>query len=128
MSIKFNDGSEMDADNYDRIIRLLHAKMQEGIAPTEIVSDDGVTLKVGNLKVNPKLKGKKKKGEKNVIRSKYKDWKIQVWEETNLELERSVFCCNYYRGETVQYFEVLRKHVRDENEVFKIAQECIDNR
>jgi hypothetical protein len=124
MSIKFSDGTQMDATSYDRLMRLIAEKFKGSVNPTEIVSADGVTLKVGNLAVNPNIKPAKP--EKNVLRADYRDWKIQVWRERGEE--RDVFACNYYRGEDVRYFEVFPDDCGDdENEVFKIAKRCIND-
>ncbi len=122
MSIKFSDGTEMDANTYDRLVRLIATKFKKNVTPSEIVSDDGVTLKVGNLPVNPNIKPTLP--TKQVMRDEYRGWKIQVWREQGEENE--VFACNYYQGEDVRYFEVFPRDVNDdENEVFKIAKGCI---
>lgn len=120
--IKFKDGTEMDATTYDRLMRLIAEKFGKGVSPEQIVSEDGVTLKVGNLTVNPNIKPPKV--QKKVMEDEYQGWKIQVWRERGEE--RTVFACNYFRGETVRYFEVFPEDCHDdENEVFALAKRCI---
>lgn len=121
--IKFSDGTEIDGSlSFDRLLRLVSEKMRSnGASPTEIVTDDDVTLKVNGLAVNPEIAPAQP--TKSVMTDEFRDWKIQVWREPT---DPPRFACNYYRGETVRYFEVFVHDANDdENEVFKIAKGCI---
>lgn len=120
MPVKFEGGEVFDGSDWDRMMRMISSGAREGKQPTEIVSSDGVTIKTGNLKI--KKDAKMPLAKPNYIEGRYKDWTIRVWREANME----VFACNYFRNGDARYFEVSYGEVRDENGVFKYAEQYID--
>lgn len=122
--IKFEDGSELPAEDWYRIMSVIKERAKTGKpAPTEI-RQNGVTIKLDGLeaKKDAKIKAGSGPDYAKYVEGKYKDWKIRVW-----RIERDeVYGVNYFIGETIRYMEVPYDYVRDENGVFKYVQTHID--
>ena len=76
MTIKFEDGSTLDANDFARMISIVKQRAKEGKPkPVELVAD-GVTIKVKGYDVKADGKGPE---YANFIESKHKGWTIRVW-------------------------------------------------
>ena len=123
MTMKFEDGSSLDTNDWQRMLAFVKQRAKEGKPkPVEIkqtTQAGTVTVKLEGLNPNPKAKGKVASGPEhsNYVESTYKGWKIRVW---RMEKER-IYGCNYYKDEDVRYAEVPFDDVLDENGVFKYA-------
>lgn len=123
MSIKFEDGSTLDAEDWFRILSVIKQRAKDGKAKPVEIQQSGVTVRVKGYDPKPNGNGKVAgPAYANFVESTYKEWKIRVW---RMEQE-GVYGCNYYRGEDVRYLEVPFGDVRDENGVFKYASAIID--
>lgn len=123
MAITFEDGSTVDANDWNRIMSLVKQRAKEGKpAPTKI-QQGGVTINLAGLtpKKDAKIEGKGAEYSK-YIETTYKNWKIRVWK---MEKEE-VYGVNYFRGEDCRYMEVPTSDVQDENGVFKYVQCFVD--
>ena len=121
--IEFEDGTSLNAEDWDRILRVIAERARSGKSPPVKIESGGVTVKLDGL--TPRKDGNtrlKKPAYANYIESPYKGWIIRVW---RYEKEQA-YGCNYYCGEDIRYFELRYDDARDENAVFKIAQNLID--
>ena len=120
--ISFEDGTTLDANDWNRIMSLVKQRAKDGkSAPVEIRQGD-VTIKLDGLVAKKDAKIKTPDYAK-YIESNYKNWKIRVWQMKAEE----VYGVNYFRGEDIRYKEVPFGDVRDENGVFKYVQCFIDD-
>jgi hypothetical protein len=119
MSIEFEDGSKLEAQDWSRIMSLVKQRAKEGKPKATKIEQGGVTVNVKGLEV---AQGKLPEYS-NYVESKHKDWKIRVW---RIEKDK-VYGCNYFRNEEVYYLEVPFGDVRDENGVFKYASSVIED-
>ena len=125
MTIKFEDGSSIDADDWSRMLSIVKQRAKEGKPkPTELVSADGVTIKVKGYEVKANGKGP---DYANFIEIKHKncidqEWTVRVWRN---EAEQ-IYGCNYYLVEDVRYFECRFQDVKDENAIFTHICQVID--
>lgn len=123
MSIKFDDGSIIDSDDWELMKQIISGTAQKGEKKiSEIKSADGVTVKVGNLQA--KKKTQKKEENPNYTTGNYKGWTIRVWPHTDSDGSRT-WACNYFLGENTQYLEVYQNDY-SENSVFTLARRYID--
>lgn len=146
MSVKLSDGTIIDTTDINRLLAIVseRAKGHE-LTPTpedepvqdrpmpraveirvdEIRSRDGVTVKVGNLQ----LKKKKKPGSEHEDfievkhRNDYGTYIVRVWRYPN----EQVFGCNVIVGENVRYMEFPYSDYPDENRVFKVVTDWLNN-
>lgn len=125
MAIQFEDGSFLDAGDWNQIMRLISEKGRASAAKdepppriTEIRSNDGVTIKLGNMEL--KRKPKMPLANPGYVSGTHKGWTIRVWREEQR------YGCNYFKGEDTRYFEYGMGDVSDENHMFKIAKAYID--
>ena len=125
MSIKFSDGSSIEASDWYRMMSIIkeQAKEEGSAVPTQI-TQGGVTIDLRGLEVNKDAKVKHAKGQEysKYIESPYKGWKIRVWRMS----KEGVYGVNYFKSEDVRYMEVPFDDVKDENGVFKYVQGYID--
>lgn len=120
--ISFEDGTTLDANDWNRIMSLVKQRAKDGkSAPVEIRQGD-VTIKLDGLVAKKDAKIKTPDYAK-YIESNYKNWKIRVWQMKAEE----VYGVNYFQGEDIRYMEVPFGDVRDENGVFKYVQCFIDD-
>ena len=115
ITVKFDDGSNIDAKSKRRIHSVIVQKAIEGKKATEF-EQDGAKVNLENLKVK-----EIEPIHANYIESTYKDWKIRVW---RIDLDE-VYGCNYFKDKDVRYLEIPFKNVYDENDVFKYAESII---
>lgn len=120
MSISFNDGEVFGTDDWTRMKRLIAEKAKEGKSPEKIVSSDGVTVKLGNLKVKNDMK--MPLANPNYIEGKYKGWTIRVWRDDSAY----IYGCNYFKDNDARYLERQMDDCKDEFSVFKFAEKQID--
>lgn len=129
MPIQFEDGGILDGGDWTQILRLLSEKGQAataaGVEPPkvkEIRSKDGVTIKVGNLEL--RKKPKMPLANPDAVEGSYKGFTIRVWRQSREE----IYGCNYWRpgSEDIRYFEYRVIDVRDENHMFQVAKQFID--
>lgn len=121
MTIKFEDGSSLDAADWSRMLSIVKQRAKEGKPkPTELVSSDGVTIKVKGYDVKTNGKGPE---YANYIEHKHKAWTIRVWRAE----KDSIFGCNYYKGEDCRYYECSTSSVKDENALFTLICNHIDS-
>lgn len=125
MAIKFSDGTEVQAEDWHRMMSLIieNAKNKkdgkEVPMPTEI-SQGGVTVKLNGLVA---------KNDKNLpehakyIEATHKDWKIRVW---RIKKDR-VYGINFFKGTDVRYTEIHFEDVKDENGAIKYVKSYIDD-
>lgn len=123
MSIEFEDGSKLAAEDWFRIKSIIKQRAKDGKSKPTKIKQNGVTIKIANH--DPIAKGGTAASPEyaNYIESTYKGWKIRVWK---MESE-GVYGCNYYQGEDIRYTEVRLGDVRDENGVFKYVSSIIDD-
>ena len=123
MSIKFEDGSSLETEDWFRIMSVIKQRAKEGKPKPVQIKQEGVTIDVKGYE--PIAKGGKVAGPEyaNFVESTHKGWKIRVWKKQ----EEKVYGCNYYLDEDVRYLEVQFGDVRDENGVFKYASSIIDD-
>lgn len=126
MSIEFNDGSNVETDNWNRLMSIAKqlGKDKNPSKRVTAIKQGGVTVKLDGIKVKPDAKIKLAGPEHaNFIESRHRDWKIRVWTIK----ESDVYGCNYYLGEDVRYIEVPCSDVADENGVFKYVSSIIED-
>ncbi|RTK96327.1 MAG: hypothetical protein EKK64_04315 [Neisseriaceae bacterium] len=125
MAIKFSDGTEVNAQDWHRMMSLIienakQSKEGKNVAtPTEI-SQGGVTVKLDGLVA----KNKKNLPEHSkYIEAPYKEWKIRVW---RIKKDR-VYGINFFKGEDIRYTEISFEDVNDENGAIKYVKSYIDD-
>lgn len=116
-SLKFEDNTSLDASDWAEIVDIVKTRAREKKAKPVEIKQGSVTVKVKGL--DPKAK----EDHINYIEARHKDWKIRVWPINS----KSVYACNYFKGENVQYLEVNFDSVRDENGVFSYVTSIIDD-
>lgn len=113
--IRFEDGSTVEAQDLSRIVGIIGERARTGQPKAVEIAKKGVTIRVGNLEA----KKASAAAHSNYIESRHKGWKIRVWRASDM------YCCNYFCGEDVRYFETEAGD-RDEEYVFKHAIKLID--
>lgn len=140
MSVKLSDGTIIDTTDIHRLLSIvsdrasgknpvqLTVELEKKIEVVpinveEIKSKDGVTIKVGNLKIKKK---KSQADHENFIEVKHRNCAIRVW-----RCDRESFfgcnCIDLSNSENIRYMEFSYGDYRDENRVFKCIQDWIDN-
>jgi hypothetical protein len=122
MGIRFDDDSFINVNDWDAIKAAI---LGEGDKPnprkiTEIVSKDGVKIKVDNLQPKKKPKEKPALAQPDYVSGSYKGWTIRVWKQ----MDESVYGCNYFKGEDTRFFQYSLEY--SENDVFRYARTLID--
>lgn len=138
MSAKLSDGTVIDTTDINRLLAIVSERAQGhnlipelipeeirlsriSVKVSEIRSNDGVTVKLGNLQV--KTKKKKQPEHENFIEIKHKcnygNYVIRVWRYRDQE----TFGCNTIEDDRVRYHEFPYGDYPDENAVFR----CIQN-
>jgi len=151
MSAKLSDGMIIDTTDINRLLAIVNERSQgRSLVPeinsevattkpiqmidirvTEIRSNDGVTIKVGNLEA--KKTGFEDKGSVsatlnlaagNFIEVKHKckcgNYLIRVWRY------ETAFGCNCTESDRVRYMEFPFGEYKDENAVFKFVQDWLN--
>lgn len=143
MSVKLSDGTVIDTTDINRLLAIVSERAKgHDLTPDpepqpeprpiqaieirvdEIRSRDGVTVKVGNLQVKKKKKGAEHEDYIEVQhRNDYGRYLVRVWRYPNEE----VFGCNVIEGDNIRYMEFPFCDYSDENRVFKVIQDWLNN-
>lgn len=119
--IRFEDGSAINTSDWERMKSLISQSIKDGKKVTDIVSKDGVTVKVGGLAAKA---GTKKAPHENYISAEFRGWTIRVWRN---DKER-IYGCNYFKDDDLNYLEFQYGSVIDENAIFAQVEDIIRGR